>query len=106
MLEVRILSGAPSYSSLAQLVEQHLDTVKVTSSNLVGTTIIRPLVKWISSLSSKQRVGVRSSQGRPINLLYSELPERPNGAAWKADGSRERALGFESLTHCHKQAHR
>ncbi len=25
-------------SSLAQLVEQHLDTVKVTSSNLVGTT--------------------------------------------------------------------
>ena len=28
-------------SSLAQLVEQHLDTVKVTSSTLVGTTKFR-----------------------------------------------------------------
>ena len=27
---------------------------------------IRPLVKWISFLSSKQAVGVRSSQGRPV----------------------------------------
>ena len=27
----------------------------------------RALVKWISSLASNQRVGVRSSQGRPLN---------------------------------------
>jgi hypothetical protein len=31
-----------------------------------GGASYRALVKWISSLSSKQRVGVRSSQARPI----------------------------------------
>jgi hypothetical protein len=35
---VRLSSFTPVFSSLAQLVEQHLDMVKVTSSTLVGTT--------------------------------------------------------------------
>ena len=38
-----------------------------------GFSFCRPLVKWISSLASNQRVGVRSSQGRPLNRRMKNI---------------------------------
>ncbi len=54
------------HAAIALAVERSLGKTEVMSSNLIGSTNFRPLVKWISCLSSKQAVGVRSSQGRPI----------------------------------------
>ena len=65
-VRVRVSPGAPNKAGVAQLVERYLAKVNVVSSNLIARSSIRSLVKWISCLSSKQAVGVRSSQDRPI----------------------------------------
>ncbi len=65
-VSVRVSLEAPNNAGVAQLVERYLAKVNVVSSNLIARSTFRSLVKWISYLSSKQVVGVRSSQDRPI----------------------------------------